>query len=248
MLDQYDDTATRLRCAHDAKAAAIRDHLLRLEAEGEAAGWNSATAHPRLFEVSRGVGAHYAVRWGGELNRVLDMLCDIFEGNVGLAIVQIAATAERIGTLMRRGADEIHDDYAPGVSDLYTCLDGYAFDGWGLRTEMWGAMREVPASASAAEVFEELERVKPEDHPDRMEARAVFYAARDGLFWTCYRRRGGEPVVIAHLPEAEDGGIVGNVGHGLTRLTGAIAANPVRVMPRRDLPPFWKAQSDGRFG
>lgn len=207
-------------CARDPLAAGTRRLLLKIERKGHRLGWDSreylsifqVQYHPEMKQVK------YVD--SSPLTKVLDYACTHNGGNVGYAFQFLADHVEnveagRFDHLMPPGLREaLARRTAEG--DLWEGNEnGWKFYGYGFAHEGWSA----PIDDRDCE---------PKDHPDRVEARAAWLAARDGLFWTIGRHRGQEPFVRVYLP----GGTEGPVPNAMSRLTKLVAGNPVPVIPR----------------
>lgn len=220
-------------CAVDGRAARTRVLLHRLEVKGHKSGWDGDAALPEVFVVDYNPDSDQVVyRWAEPITGIVRDAMERNGGNVGAALQVVASSAERI----RAGEQAPHplappNPFAgmPADQDLFGGnTPGWKFYGYGLRSEGWTTPRGGVTRDSSLHQAAHERRLH--EHPDRVEARVVWLAGRDGIAWHLVRRRGESPQCIAFRPESDlDFG--GNIGNALGRMTNAAVGNPVPVRP-----------------
>lgn len=207
-------------CASDPLHARTRLMLLKMERSGHRLGWDNRN-FMRIFQVEYHPGKKQVKCVDRcPLTDVLDYGCIHNGGDVGYGFQFLADHTENVE------AGRFDHLTPPGLREALTrrTADGdlwegsepsWKFYGYGFAHEAWRAPIDDGMDC------------EPKDHPDRVEARAVWLAARDGLFWTAVRNRGGEPFVSVYLPEK----VTGRVPNAMSRLTKLVAGNPVPVIP-----------------
>lgn len=239
------DDRTDEYCAADPHAAEIRKALLDLERKAHATGWDGPDSRPRIFALHLHKDRpQVRVQWADQFNSQLKAIAEANGGNIGSAIEHIAEIADTCAQYMRSGSvpDRLAATLPQSVVDLMAearergMFDGdlmgdgdYRFHGYGIRTEAWGA-RATAEDADA--VHRAAEQRAIHRRPDRIELRYVLLPARDGILWIVERARGQRQAssTIA-LPESSTSGFAGQIVHGLSRMSNAVAANPVPIWP-----------------
>jgi hypothetical protein len=215
-------------CARNTLAARTRILLLRLEKQGHKLGWD----HPdneAVFQVHYNPdNSNVEHQWSDAYTDIIRYVSGHNGGNTGGSFQALAEIVEEgvSGELEPHLPSRLRGVLprsAPGTDLWPGKRTGWRFYGYGYRSEGWMVQGHMD------EETERLSRVRQLDqHPDRVEIRQICLAARDGLLWWVHRIRGEEPTVHAELPES-DGPMGGNIINGLSRLTNAVAANPVPV-------------------
>lgn len=235
-------------CAARPQAAAIRALLLDLERRAHATGWDGPDSRPRLFQVdvpdrpdpAGAAGGLVQCSWCDWFTSCVKLLCDTNGGNVGAAMTRLAEVSEAGAQIMRTGTVpegwedagglDLAGQYPALVAAGQTGQDlgrggrGWRLFGYGFRAEFWTSIGDIPGARESAH------RHELHTFAHRQEARMLFLACRDGLIWTATRVRGGRPLVVMQLPEADDGhrGLIVN---SLSRMVRAVVNNPVPVVP-----------------
>lgn len=225
MREEY----TRTLCENDPLAARTREHLLAIEEMGHRLGWDHPENIGRVFQLQHNPSTHdVAHRWAPAFTDIIKMMSSAPTVDIGDAFQVLAGVVEQ--------AVEGELDFAlparfrnlKGKSsglDLFTgSKPGWTFYGYGYSYEAWLAVEE-----QGGETWELFEQNRLEDHPRRIEARQVCFAARDGRLWMISRLRGEEPTAVVEPPDTARTG--GPVVNGLSRLTNAAAGNDVPIRP-----------------
>lgn len=231
------EAETLKRCEADPNFDAIHEALVKVEMEAHRRQWDNPLNFHRLFEVVRAPNPHemfpgtvaaVGVRWLEEIQDEFDHRCEQRDGNVGMAVVDLAAAFEHF----REG----HDVHAVNEG-------GFELYGVGFLSEAWSV--EGTSEEEAAEVDRLLAQRQLHLHPKRREMRVVHVAGRDGIMWSGTRFRGERLRIIAEMPDSDDRHI-GNIVHGLSRATAALVGNPVPIWPcdvdRPTGEDFWRTQ------
>lgn len=219
-------------CARDTRAARTRMLLLRLEKQGHKLGWDHPDV-PGVFQVHDNPrSGHVEHHWSDPVTDIIDIICERNGGHVGNAFLTLAECYEALvqgrfnaylSPDLRRA---LHASQATGADLWPGERPGWRFYGYGFRCESW-MVSDIAAGSLASELSAEH---RLHEHPDRVETRDVWFIGRDGLVWWASRHRGEQPTVYAQWPEA-DNQICGGVANGLSRITNAVAGNPVPVLP-----------------
>jgi hypothetical protein len=208
--------ATEEVCQREHLAARTRLALLRVEREAHRAGWG--TRPPTLWRVEYDPGRHYVHGKFSYNNTGLLMATtaqcdgDLTEGLMRTALCMEIAREQLGEAGLPRHEDMFESDHPDE-----------RFYGWAFCSEAYALPPTADAMAAAR-----AGRIS--EHPDRLLARMVTFAARDGLTWWVVRVQ-GEPVQVAMWRPESDKAPTGVVGHALARMTGAMVGNVVPVPP-----------------
>lgn len=146
----------------DRSPQTIETLLQAVEAEGEAAGWDSDLSGPMIFAIIQHKDG-FQVEWPEGFNGVLRACLQMTEGDAGEAVQQMG---EVLSTLGLRVTDD--------------------FVGLGFRSEIWmlDTSQHDPDLTLARQ-----HRIH--EHPQRIEGRNVWFFGRDGSSRWVLRKRGG---------------------------------------------------------
>jgi hypothetical protein len=219
-------------CARDTLAARTRMLLLKLEKQAHRLGWDHPDNIGMVFQSQYNPRTHHVDhRWSDNFTDIIKIISDRNGGNIGQAFQELAAVSEGMlkGEMDYRLPPQYRNiNWARPGKDLWEGdRPGWKFYGYGFRYEAW------IVEADHEEHTELLRRAHSLDsHPNRVEARQVCLAARDGRLWCVSRVRGQQATVYIEPSDAVGSGMAGNVVNGLGRLTNTIAGEPVPIRPR----------------
>lgn len=212
--------ATEALCRQEPIAARTRHALLKIEREGQRAGWRSEQAAPTVFVLESHPTNHHVTCWRDEVLTSTLALCRATMGSLAAAMMMLAGSAEKTRALMSAiGA------VMPTQDLLKPTREGDAFYGVAVRLE--GRM------LARAEVEKDWPAVRTgviAEHEKARDGRFVYCVTRDGLSWVVARPRDREPWAVVAGAEGE-GVHAGGVIHALARLTNAVSSGPAAVPP-----------------
>lgn len=220
---------TRRECAGDPVAAATRSALIKFERDLHRGGWNTLRT-PLMFSVDRH-RSHNRVWIEAERDATasLGQQLALQGGHVGRALCERAELAE----IVRSGGALPNGVMVPPWPDGDAVVPddpSRIFYGYGVCTEDWFATSgENRADRKALNAFARDHSLHT--HPNAVDARSVHLACRDGRNWFCGRVRGAAPFVYSWTSLDEDGEHAGLIFHALSRMTNAVADNPVLIVP-----------------
>lgn len=218
---RFDDAllaATEEACQREPMLARTRLALLRVEKAAHRAGWG--VTWPTLWRVEYDPARHYVHTRLSSSTKVLALAIEQCGGDLGEALLRLA-------TVMEVGRERLAEAGMPRHEDLFDAeLPGQRFYGFALMSEAWSTREAATPSEQAAVAAGRLYL-----HPDRVETRTIFLAARDGLAWWAVRVRREPPVEIAMFRPEADSAPQGLMYHVLARMTAAMVGNVVPVPP-----------------
>lgn len=232
---------TQKLCTDQPDQAQVRTALLRAEKQihQEADGWD---APPKVFFLQQNTKSG-RIRYT-EFEKFSAMLVDQ-PGRPPQILEKLAQVAEFIRAQAQASADELDPRVRDMPPEFRTMMDSarrqpdadlfdvsgahWRFHGVGLATEAWLVLKPD----SLTNIMAENHQLHA--HPERIEIREVYYAARDGWMWEVMRLRRTPTIAVPRhcivLHHDNDYRVVGTVPDALTRMCNAIASNPVRVAP-----------------
>lgn len=228
---------TQQLCDAQPEQQAVRTALLRAEKTIHQAGWD---APPELFLLYRHTKTG-RVRYDRHdvFTRIIINApmrsADVLDG-IALAVEFVRAQA------MGSARSPVVDDAPPFIrqylrrarmnprGDLFGGGDlRWRFFGIGFVSEAWIVLNMDDTTQEAARSHTIYR------HPNRIEMRQLYLAARDGWNWEVRRLRRTSTIAVPRhcIATNHDSNtrVVGSIPHALTRMCNAIASNSVPVMP-----------------
>lgn len=224
---------TRRECARDPVAAATRQALIKMERDLHRGGWNVLNT-PQVFRVDRHrLQNRVWIEPEPDITAALREQITHHKGHFGRALRERAELAE----LIRSGGALADGTVLPPWPDGDAVVPedpNRVFYGYGMCAEAWFAdSTENKADEKALDAFARDHAL--DKYPGSVDARSVYLVCRDGRKWDCGRVRGAAPRVYCWTSPDEKGAHVGLVFHALSRLTNAVADNPVFIVPSDEM-------------
>lgn len=221
----------------------MRQLIHRLERDQEAIGWDQPeTARPTLWTVDADRKDRLSHVRADAYTATVRWICDAPEirGNVGAAMLTLAGVSEQARDMLRAA---YHPQFVQNLDraarerDLVTSSlgAGWHFHGLMFTAEVW----MVQAKTEADERMARERRL--DEHPDRIETRAILAADRTGHLWHYTRRRGDTlgtgPLLARRVGDTDalDNQVAGDIGHSLQRLVLSVTSAAFRPIARNPL-------------
>jgi hypothetical protein len=231
---------TQKLCTDQPQQAAVRTALLRAEKQvHQEHGWDGP---PKVFFLQQHAKTgriRYTefekfslmlVALPGRPTDILAKLASVTE----FTRAQAHVAEDELDPLMRDLPPEFHAMMERARrnpdADLFDCSgEHWHFHGVGVIIEAWMVLDPSPETQTMAH------NRQLHTHPERIEIRELYYAARDGWMWDLTRLRRTPTIAVPRhcvvLHHDNDHRVVGTVPHALTRMCNAISSNPVRIAP-----------------
>lgn len=218
----YGEPEVEMLCVGSARAAAIRDLVLKTELDLHREGWGTPNTDARMFAIHASTESdEVKFEWYPVLTVALRAAMNRTQNNFALSMRLLAERAEKARTGGMPGTRL--ETPVPPDRDVFTLEPGWQFHGLGVRFEAWVAYAD-----GAGEALRRARHGQLHTYGDKQEARFVYLYDRNGLLWTVDRRRGHIPSFCVERPgDRHAGGPL----PALSRIVNSVASNDVPIIP-----------------